>query len=44
MAKKCGPGVICFENMTFALLFILVIMFFYMMMARGNTNKEGEST
>lgn len=44
MAKKCGQGVICFENMTFALLFILVIMFFYMMMARGNTNKEGEST
>ena len=29
MAKKCGPGVICFENMTFALLFILVIMFLY---------------
>jgi hypothetical protein len=30
MGKKCIPGIICFENMTFGLLIIIGVMVFYL--------------
>ena len=36
MAKKCPPGVICFENITIFFLLILMMLMIYL----GNNNKS----
>lgn len=38
MPKKCPPGVICFENMTLVLIFIVVAVFVYLIAYRSRND------
>ena len=40
MAKKCPPGVICFENITLFLLLIVICVIFWYLHTYGKLNKD----
>ena len=44
MAKKCPPGIICIENVTFLFFFILIIAILIFMYIKSNINFNNNST
>ena len=40
MPKKCPPGVICLENLTFVLLCIIGFLVFYLIYMNALTNNK----
>jgi len=38
MAKKCPPGIICIENVTFLFFFILIVAILIFMYIKSNIN------
>ena len=41
MSRKCPPGVICFENITLVMFFIIASIIIYLAYSRSTSNSDG---